>query len=31
MTGDAEAAVRLRNGPLKISFLEYDWRLNDDR
>lgn len=29
MTDDTEAAERLKQGPLKIRFLDYDWRLND--
>jgi hypothetical protein len=31
VTDDAQAAARLRNGPLWTRFLEYDWRLNDFR
>ena len=31
LTDDEESAARLRNGPLKIRFLEYDWRLSDYR
>ncbi len=31
ITDDQDAAERLRNGPLKIKFLDYDWTLNDYR
>lgn len=31
ITDGAESAERLRKGPFNIRFLDYDWRLNDDK